>query len=148
MLLLVDSREQLPYWKGSACAVTSLNVGDYTTANLLNRFHIERKSPADLYQTIIHNHPRFRREVLRAEEARITLVVVVEATRERFISLAWSSRPLKQRPLTVDKILTTIQSRYGLEFIWCKNRLAAMDATLARLQKEEKHSGRSCKGSR
>lgn len=142
MLLLVDSREQLPYWKGSQCAVTSLNVGDYTTANLLNRFHIERKSPADLYQTIIHDHPRFRREVLRAFDADITLVVVVEATRERFINLTWSRRPLKQRPETLDKILNTVQSRYGLEFIWCKNRGAALCATLARLKKEEQKAAR------
>lgn len=137
MLILVDSREQLPYWRGSQCAITALTVGDYTTATLLNRFHIERKSPADLYQTIIHNHPRFRREVLRAQDAKITLAVVVECERERFVSLAWATRSLKMNPKTLEKIITTMEDRYGT-FMWCKNRAKAIECTLARLKKEER----------
>lgn len=138
MLILVDSREQKPYWVGSQCAKTALCVGDYTTAVLLNRFHIERKSASDLYQTITHNHPRFRREIIRSQEGRIVLVVVVEASREKFVGLTWSRVALKQRPATLDKILTTVESRYGIEFVWCKDRRCAMNAVEARLRKEER----------
>lgn len=148
MLILYDSREQKPYWTGGEAARIALCVGDYTTALLLNRFHIERKSPEDLYQTITRGHARFRREVLRAADAGTKLVVVVETTREHFTSLAWSWRALKQQPATLDKILTTVENRYGLEFIWCVNRAQAMRTTLARLEAEEKKARRSATSGR
>lgn len=138
MLILVDSREQKPYWTGSKCAKTSLTVGDYTTANLLNRFHIERKSASDLYGTIIHNHGRFRREIIRAEEAKIRLVVVVETTRDKFLALGWSRVALKMKPATLDKVLTTIEGRYGIGFLWCKTRQHAINLVLATLEREER----------
>lgn len=137
MLILVDSREQLPYWTGSQCAKTALNVGDYTTASLLNRFHIERKSASDLYGTIVHNHPRFRHEILRAKDARITLVVVAEVLRDDFIALRWSRVKLKMKPETLDRILTTVETRYGLNFVWCKSRIHAKSTIEKILRKEE-----------
>lgn len=137
MIILVDSREQRPYWHGKDVAVFALSVGDYTTATLLGRFAIERKSASDLYSTIVHDHPRFRREILRAKEQRKKLVVVVEARRVDFLALAWSKKPLKLSPDTLGKILTTIEKRYRLEFAWLPTRQAARAYVLRRLAIEE-----------
>jgi DNA excision repair protein ERCC-4 len=138
MILLVDSREQLPYWQCPKCCRIALNVGDYTTVNLLGKLHVERKSMADLYGTITKGHARFRREILRASSAKINLVIVIEGSRKAFIGKEFSNRPLKVPSRTLDKILTTIETRYGLEIHWKKDREVAQTYVYRRLRSEEK----------
>lgn len=138
MILCVDTREQLPYWECPACCTITLNVGDYTTIGLLGKFHIERKSMADLYGTITKGHSRFRREILRAASSKIKLCVVVEGSRQQFIAKQFSNRRLLITSSTLDKILLTVETRYGLEIQWKKNRLTAQEYVKKRLRKEEK----------
>lgn len=143
MLILVDSREQKPYWSGSACARTALCVGDYTTATLLNCFHIERKSLQDLYGTLVQDHPRFRREVIRAQDAKITLVVFVEGTRDAYINKRFPrGDQRKARPEMLDKMIDTIQERYDLEIVWTSGRADCLRKVFTRLKKEEARRGR------
>lgn len=139
MLILVDSREQLPYWKGRECGRICLDVGDYTTANLLNKFHIERKSPQDLYGTITKGCYRFKKEVMRAYDANVTLVVYVESSRKDFINKNFPRGDERKISTTaLDKTITTFETKYFLQFVWCRNRNHAKVMVMRRLRNEEK----------
>lgn len=130
-MILVDSREQKPYWKGSQCARTALKVGDYTTVSLLNKFHIERKSLVDLYGTITKGHYRFKREIIRARFSDIELVVVVEGTKKDFKDKNfYGGEDRNIEGSTLIKIVETIERRHKVKFHWCKSRVAAKRKTL------------------
>lgn len=139
MLILVDSREQKPYWKGSQCAKTALTVGDYASVHSLNIYHIERKSLVDLYGTVTKGHLRFRKELLRAADKGIILEMVVEGSRKDFINKKFykgNERLIKSE--TLDKMITTIQKRYKLKVYWCKSRKSAMFTVIKLLKQYER----------
>ena len=105
---------------------------------LLGKFHIERKSMQDLYGTIIGGHARFRRELIRASSAKIKLIVVVEGSRTQFIAKSFSRRELKVSSRTLERILSTIETRYELDIVWIKDRANAQAYVKRRLEKEER----------
>lgn len=139
ILIFVDSRENKPYWTATECAKHPLLVGDYTTYMLLNVFHIERKSPADLYGTLTQGWQRFTRELARAKEANIKLVVVVESTYEDFVERLFPyGNKLKYPTDGLKRIIKNLESpKFGLEFVWCPTRKEAKSVVLNRLLKEE-----------
>lgn len=137
--LVVDSREQKPYWIGSECFKTALIIGDYTTVLLQNKYHIERKSPIDWYGTITKGHARFNREIQRAKENKVKFSVYVECTREEFVTMNFEGAyRLKIKPETIEKIVTTMQKRYKLDIVWCKTRVHAKKQVHGRLLAEQK----------
>lgn len=143
MIIITDTREQLPLWSSHK---VKLDVGDYTTWTLRNRFHIERKSPADLYGTLNGGYSRFKREFIRAIKTKTKLVVYIECTVENFLSKSWSGSKYCKLPLegTVKRI-ATLTERYGLEFVWCTSRLSARVEIFDRLEKEEARHRRRAK---
>lgn len=139
MKIIVDSREQRPYWKGQGFIRKSLIVGDYTTSKLIGSFHIERKSPQDLYSTVTKGHYRFRKEVFRAFEHGIELWVVVESSKKAFINLCFpGGTDRKMKPETLRKIINTIQKRYNLKIVWIRNRELAKKYVLRTLSTQER----------
>lgn len=139
MIIIVDSREQLPYWSGRECAKATLIVGDYTTAILFNRFHIERKSPQDLYGTITKGNWRFKNELFRARDRNIRMAVYVESSKRAFINKEFPKGDERKFPSTgLEKIIRTLETKYELEFVWCSNREAAKRRVELRLKKEER----------
>lgn len=138
-IILVDSREQLPYWRGTECGRICLTVGDYTTAKLFNRFHIERKSPQDLYGTITRRCYWFKEEVMRAHRKKIRIAVYVESSRKDFIAKNFPRGDMgKIKSESLDKTINTFETKYFLEFIWCRDRERAKEMVIKRLRKEEK----------
>lgn len=137
--ILADTREQKPMWSGLNCKCVKLEVGDYTTELLLDSFHIERKSPQDLYSTIIGiNHVRFRNELIRAKTRGTKLVLFVECSREIFIRLKFDGgRFRKMKSETLRKVIETIESKYGLEMVWSKDRDTCRAGILKRLKEEQ-----------
>lgn len=142
--IIVDTREQKPFWtrnqpsKGYLVRRGTLSVGDYTTQVLLGKFHIERKSLQDLYGTLIHNHPRFRREIIRSEEKGIRLVVVVEGSHSDFINKKFPRGDQRKcTKETLKKIVATVRRRYDLEISFCKDRAKAISTVMRRLKREE-----------
>ena len=124
-MIIVDTREQLPLWDPSIHAVIKqkLDEGDYTTTDLLGKAHVERKSGNDLYGSIIQGHARFRAELQRAIDKKITLAVFVECTRADFINKRFKGGyRLKTKAGTLSKIINTIQEKYGVDFHWCDGR--------------------------
>lgn len=136
MTIIVDTREQLPLWDD--CIRQKLDVGDYTTKKLKKKFIIERKSGQDLYGTILQGHKRFKKQIVRADQTGIKMVVYVECTYENFIDKSFSGGRFRYCPGEVlRKIIKTISTRYDLEFIWCDGRAEMKQLILKRFRKEE-----------
>ena len=124
-MILIDSREQLAIFSSTyyITQTQKLGEGDYTTDNLLNYAHAERKSGIDLYGSIIQGHDRFVRELVRAADKNIKLVVFVECTKPQFISKKFKGGyRLKCKPKVLAKILATMQTKYCFDIIWCEGR--------------------------
>lgn len=121
-IILIDSREQKPIeFPGSI--KMKLEVGDYTTHKHHNKLHLERKSPGDLYGTLLKGHKRFRAELRRAQDYNITLIMIIECTEQKFYAKQWpGSKYCKVSEDILKKIITTISFKYDLKFVWCKNR--------------------------
>lgn len=136
MIILVDTREQLPYWSENRA---TLIVGDYTTKRLLNSFHVERKSLQDLYGTLTSGNNRFKYELFRAAWERIRIEVYVEGSRTDFINKNFpkgSDRKFSTDGL--DRLIKTFEKKYHLTFHWCKNRQHAKKLVMERLATEER----------
>ena len=136
MEILVDTREQLPYWKDNR---KTLSVGDYTTRKLLNVFHVERKSLSDLYGTLTSGNRRFKYELFRAAYHHIVLEVYVEGTRYQFINKLFPKGD--ERKFSTDglnELIKTFERKYFLKFHWHDSRLQCKKSVEIRLKAEEK----------
>ena len=124
-MIIIDTREQKPIWelKEGKVIKQKLDEGDYTTSDLLNIAHIERKSPNDFYGSIIQGHKRFAAELERANEKGIKLAVFVECPKQKFIGKQFKNgRFLRTPPKVLAKILSTMEEKYNMEIHWLKTR--------------------------
>ncbi len=123
-MMIVDTREQCPLFPKGKAIFQKMDVGDYTTIDLIGKVHIERKSAGDLYGSIIQGHNRFRREIMRAKEQNIKLIIMVECPENIFIGKQWGSvaKKLRTPGKTLKKIVDTIQKKYEISIIWCYDR--------------------------
>jgi len=136
MVILVDTREQLPYWPSNRA---TLIVGDYTTKKLLGSFHIERKSLQDLYGTLTSGNNRFKYELFRAAYHSIKLEVYVEGSRADFINKNFpKGEDRKFSTDGLDRLIKTFEKKYHLTFHWCKNRQQTKKLVMERLATEER----------
>jgi ERCC4-type nuclease len=135
-MIIIDTREQLPLYKSNYIR-RKLCVGDYSHTDIEHCFSIERKSPQDLYGTLLRGHIRFRKEIIRAGHHGITLVVFVETTLKKFIALQWQGGNYRTcSGETLQKIITTMSRKYNLEFVWCANRTVMCKKVKERLSFE------------
>jgi hypothetical protein len=94
MIIVVDTREQLPYyfgrWEGMTVVRDTLEVGDYSLLHYRDYVAVERKSLHDFYGSIGKGHKRFFRELrqmacmkwpLLVVESRMTKVMDPEGNR-------------------------------------------------------------------
>jgi len=124
-MIIIDTREQLPLWDDINFKVIrrKLDEGDYTTEKLFNIAHIERKSPMDMYGSLIQGHKRFSREIQRAIEKDLSFAIFVECSEKKFTSMRFKGAyRLRTKPSTLKKIVDTFQERYPIRIVWCKNR--------------------------
>ena len=124
-MMIIDTREQKPLWdpKKFKVKMLKLDEGDYTTEELLNKAHAERKSGIDLYGSFIQNHKRFAAEIQRAIGKDLTFAVFVECTEENFVKKRFSGGyRLQVSTKVLRKIVNTFTSRYPIQFIWCEDR--------------------------
>lgn len=136
MTILVDTREQLPYWSTNR---KTLLVGDYTTEKLLGKFHIERKSLMDLYGTLTSGNQRFKAELFRAAYHRIEIVVFVEGSKDDFINKRFPKGD--ERKFSSDglaRLVATFEKKYYLRFYWHRSRSHSKKEVEKRLILEEK----------
>lgn len=121
-MIIIDTREQKPIEFKDSITI-ALSEGDYTTLDLYHKAHIERKSPTDLYGSLIQGHCRFRNELQRALDRHIVLAIFVECPKEQFISKRFpGGYRLKCSPMVLRKIIDTVSFKYDVEFVWCNDR--------------------------
>lgn len=136
MTIIVDTREQRPYWNTNR---QTLLVGDYTSRKLLNKFHIERKSLGDLYGTLTVGNRRFKYELFRAAYAQIRLEVYIEGSYEAFINKQFPKGAERKFDTEgLKRLISTFKRKYFLEFHWHKNRKKCQIEVERRLFYEEK----------
>ena len=129
-MIIVDTREQKPLWSPEMFNVIKkkLDEGDYTTEELFNKAHIERKSGNDLYGSIIQGHARFRKEIQRAIEKKIKFAIFVECPEETFYRKRFpGGYRLQASAYQLRKMIATMTRKYSLEFVWCEDRDDMMD---------------------
>jgi DNA excision repair protein ERCC-4 len=145
MKVIIDTREQLPLFNRGE--YKKLEVGDYTTDKLLNKFHIERKSLSDLYGTLTKGNNRFKYELFRAAYHHINIECFVEGTREDFINKRFpKGQDRKFSKEGLDRLISTFEKKYFLKFVWCKNRQDCAKKTALRLEEMEKGRKHAKKG--
>jgi ERCC4-type nuclease len=126
MQLLVDTREQKPLEFNHPYITEVIRVkqtvGDYGcrfSDGTEPPIKIERKSLPDLFNSLSNDYKRFKKEILRSKENKVTLIVAVEASLTKVLKgIETSSR-------CGDEILQqmfTLYIRYNLYFVFCNNR--------------------------
>lgn len=107
---------------------SKLYVGDYM--NLDNpRLVVDRKQNlTEVCSNVCQDHERFRAELIRAQEAGIQVVILVEhgSPVDKLEDVIWWNNPrLKKSPKAITgerlyKILLTLERKYGCQFLFCK----------------------------
>lgn len=102
-------------------------VGDYVSLDN-PRLAIDRKQNlSELYNNLCHDHKRFIAELIRAKEAGIELIILIEHG-GKIKSLddvkEWSNPRLKVSPYAwegkrMHKTMLTVQNKYGIKYEFC-----------------------------
>ena len=125
--MLIDTREQHPLVFPADPTLTgvieeTLPVGDYQPAfedGTRPPIVFERKSVTDLAGTLTKGYDRFKAELLRAQEAGLTLMVIVED------SLTEVRRGAPYSQESGESLLQrcfTLMVKYHLQIIFCQDR--------------------------
>jgi ERCC4-type nuclease len=120
--ILVDTREQTPLlFANLPTERRTLATGDYSVLGFERDFCIERKSVADLVQSLTHERDRFSRELqrMRAFDFRRLLIVgtLSDIEAHRYRSQA--------NPKSVIASVTAFEIRYQLPVCYCPTPEAA-----------------------
>ena len=147
MLIFIDSREKQrairnivnEFQKQGVKFVTNkLYVGDYQSAEN-PRIVVDRKQNLnEICQNVCQDHDRFRRELTRAQDAGIKIIILIEHGKDitclediifwenprgivrKKVNGKWQTLKTKATTgETLYKILTTLQEKYGCEFQFC-----------------------------
>ena len=126
LVLIIDSREQAPliFREGvfEKSIVRALPVGDYgcEVNGKLIPIIGERKSLQDLFSTLgSKNYERFRREIHKAKELNIKLVLLIEGTM-REVAVGYERSTFDGNSML--KKLAMLYVKYDLEYHFCSDR--------------------------
>ena len=127
MVILCDSREQAPlefnHQYITGVKVMKLNVGDYQcqfSDGYIPPISIERKSLEDAFGTLTQGYPRFRKEIIRARENKIMLVIAIEASITKILK---GCEPSIRSGDEILQQLMSINVKYGVPFYCFNNRV-------------------------
>ena len=127
MKIIADSREQKvlefnhPYI--SEVIRRKCEVGDYNCQyenGEISPIYFERKSIPDLFSTLSSGYKRFKKEILRAKEKKIILVIIIEGTLSKVLQGIDESQRSGEE---ICQQLFTLLIRYHLPFVYCKDRI-------------------------
>ena len=123
MIIIADSREQLPYeftgYPGVEVTRAGLPAGDYSIPGAEHIAAIERKTLDDLIACLMgSNRERFARELARLRPY-VMKAVIVEATWEDIARGRYTS---KMHPQAALQSILAMQVRYGIPFLFCGSR--------------------------
>lgn len=130
MLIVIDSREQAPWYFDSFDAETEvrgLKTGDYSVAGYEDRITIERKSIPDIVGTITRGRKRFESELDRMQSMDYS-AVMIEGSWENM--LRWCIMHTDMNPKSLNNSILTFSMRYPLtHWIYRPTRYTAMKTT-------------------
>lgn len=126
MEILIDTREQTPleFHHEYITGVNrmKLEVGDYGVKffdGYTPPLFFERKSKNDLFISLGKDYKRFKRELLRAQENNMQLILIIECS---ITDILKGSKYSMIEGITIIKKLFTLWVRHNLAFICCRNR--------------------------
>lgn len=131
--VLIDTREQLPF-KFENSKVRKLDVGDYTAdGSHYADIFIERKSIQDFFGTFYQEQSltRFYKEVERARDMGLYLIVVVESTLNS--CLEYKPYPLKDNKFalaTFSNVREILEKYFNIQFVFSYSRATAQNLVL------------------
>ena len=118
VLLVCDSREQSPLNLAPfRCEVAGLATGDYSVKNLEHKICVERKSLADLTQSLGRERERFDKEMQRIL-AYPHRCLVIEGALEDVVAHKYQSR------IHPNAVLSSLMgyASHGIPFVFCGSR--------------------------
>ena len=126
MKIIIDTREQklldFKYEYVSSVERIKLNVGDYACQfedGYEVPVYFERKNISDLFGTMGKGYPRFKKEIQRAKDTNVKLILIIEGSMTKVLKGVKYS---KMRGTSVVKKLFTLWFKYGLVPVYCQNR--------------------------
>lgn len=135
MIILTDTREQLPYtFKNWSVQVqtSGLKTGDYSLSGFEDKIAIERKSLNDLISCLKgENRKRFEKELCRARAYEL-FAVVVEADIAQVMAKQYYG---SMNPHAILQSITAFYIRYNIPFLFCGDRQSGEYITYSLLQK-------------
>lgn len=116
--------------KGVKTINSKLYVGDYQSLDNPRLVIDRKKDLQELCSNVCQQHERFRRELVRAQDAGINLIILVEHggdIRELEDVFFWDNPRIKDSPRATTgqalfRSLLTIRDRYGVRFEFCDKR--------------------------
>lgn len=123
MIIIQDSREKAPLKFACGKIVKCLPCGDYGASFYDGHRHEtiwERKSIGDLFGTLTFGYDRFRREIQKAADLKIELIIAVEGSKEKVLKGYQHSQ---RDPKSILIQLETIEKKYGVKTAFFGNRI-------------------------
>jgi len=132
VVIIVDTREQLPYdFAGVETIRACLPSGDYSVQNYETVAAVERKTLADLVQSLSHGRERFEREMERLKEYEFK-ILMIDATLEDIAKHRYQSQ---MHPSAVVGSLAAFMLDYQIQVVFAGKREYAELLTLRLLTK-------------
>ena len=125
--IVVDSREQRPYfadgrYDGRTCrTIKKLESGDYSLLGYENQIAIERKSLADLYNSLTWDRERFKNEFERLRDYEFSCVMV-EAPKEMVLHPPKHLCQSNANPWAIWQSILAWMTRYPTRWLFEFNR--------------------------
>jgi DNA excision repair protein ERCC-4 len=120
--IAIDTREQTPLvFVNLPTEKATLQTGDYSVRGLESDFAVERKSIADIVQSVTHERERFERELVRMRGYAFRRLLIV-GTVEQIERHEYQSRA---EPKAVIASVTAFEVRYDMPVTWCSSPSAA-----------------------
>jgi ERCC4-type nuclease len=126
MKIIIDTREQKPLEFNhkyiTEIISKKLDVGDYAceyTDGFIPPIYFERKSLEDLVGSLSKGYKRFRKEIIRAKENNVLLVILIEASITKVLKGIEHSQRSGEEIL---QQLFTITVRHRVPFFCFNNR--------------------------
>jgi len=138
--VIIDTREQDPMpFENSK--VQKIDVGDYTAGDPdYSDVHIERKSQSDFFGTFYspQNFERFIKEIERAKEFGVYLIVVVERGIDNCLNYkSFFTKDENVTNHTFYNVRQVMQKYDNCQFVFCRNRDLAREMILTILSQGE-----------
>lgn len=136
MIILEDTRQQTARHKikqkwfeenGITVMRTKLFVGDYTLPTNQSLCIDTKKDLLEVAGNICgKQHERFRNELIRANEAGIKLIILIEDDVYDWNSIKyWKNKNTKVKGEVLEKAMKTMEEKYGVKFEFCKKSESA-----------------------